>query len=127
MGNAGSDCKLIPTKGTATMASVNLATNKYEKKPDGITYDTKTSWHRLVFFGDKADQAMKAIHKGDIVYCEGEIKYMQYDNKDGIRQTATDIKVYDFTVVPSGKETSIRQEEPIAKVDVNEYEDEVPF
>jgi single-strand DNA-binding protein len=126
MGNTGSDVKEIPTKGMA-MATVNLATNKYNKKETG-EYDTVTSWHRLLFFGDKATQALKVIHKGDVLYVEGEIKYSQYDNKDGIRQTSAEIRVYDFTVVTqgNGSKTTLPAE-PIARHDVDEFQDEVPF
>lgn len=128
LGNAGADVKELPTKGSVAMASVGLATNKYVKKLGGEEYETVTSWHRLIFYGDKVGQAVKAIHKGDIVYVEGELKYSQYDNKDGIRQSSTEIKVYDFTVITraeGSKTTTIA--EPVAKHDVDDYQDEVPF
>ena len=126
MGNAGSDAKEIPTKSDTQMVSVGLATNRYNKKPSTGEYETITSWHRLLFYGDKASQALKAIKKGDILYVEGEIKYSQYDNKDGIRQTSTDIRVNDFTVV-SRTDNPKLPAEPVAKHDVDDYEDEVPF
>ena len=125
MGNAGSDAKEIPTKLDTQMVSVGLATNRYNKKDNG-QYDTVTSWHRLLFYGDRAAQALKAIKKGDIVYVEGEIKYSQYDNKDGIRQTSTDIRVNDFTVV-SRTDNAKAPAEPVVRHDVDEYEEDVPF
>jgi len=125
LGNAGDVPKTITTPSGIAMATVGLATNRYSKG-EGKDWNTHTSWHNLVFFDEKATKAAETIRKGDILYVEGELRYTTYDNKDGIRVSKTEIRVFDYTVIPRGVTTN--DTVPIQKSFVAETDtDEVPF
>ena len=128
LGNAGGIPRQLNSSKIA-MATVNLATNKYSKGAEG-KWDTQTSWHKLTFYDKLAERAIKEINKGDVLWVEGELKYSTYDNKDGVRMNSTEISVKDFTVVATGAgiANTVRvSAPPVDKVEVESYEEDVPF
>ena len=125
LGNAGDVPKALTTPTGVAMATVGLATNRYTKG-EGKDWNTHTSWHNLLFFDEKATKALETIKKGDILYVEGELRYNTFDNKDGIRVTKAEIRVFDYTVIPKG--ITSNDTAPIQKASLPEVEtDEVPF
>ena len=51
----------------------------------------KTSWHNIVVWGTMAVHCSNYLSKGSQVLVMGKISHEQYDDKDGIKRTATKI------------------------------------
>ena len=89
IGHIGKDPEVTYTGGGLCIAKFSLATTESVKKGD--SYEDKTEWHRIVFFGKQAENYIaKYIHKGDAVYVEGKIAYGSYE-VEGVKRYTTDI------------------------------------
>jgi single-strand DNA-binding protein len=58
--------------GKKPFASVSLGTNKRVKK--GEEFETQTTWHKLVFFGDLVEQIKQHAKKGTGLFVKGELE-----------------------------------------------------
>ena len=66
--------------GTA-FATVGLAVNE-SRKVDG-EWKTETTWVNLVFFGQKAENAVNVLEKGDSIVVESKYQKREYENEAG--------------------------------------------
>lgn len=73
---------------SGSMATFSLATSKKYTK-DGEKKE-QTEWHNVVVNGKLSEVVEKWVHKGDLLYIEGEIKYQDFE-KDGVKKTFTKI------------------------------------
>jgi single-strand DNA-binding protein len=97
------------------VVNVNLATsNDYKKNEEWVK--RPASWHRLVAFGDIAEELAKYA-KGNKLEIEGKITYRQWENKDGNKMTLTEIQVWKIEGTPSDVKPSAS--EPV--------DDDIPF
>lgn len=90
LGRLGKDPELRKTGNGNSVCSFSLATSKKWKDKDG-TKQEKTEWHRVVVWGPSADNCSKYLSKGSQVLVDGEIRYSDYDDKDGVKKYVTDI------------------------------------
>lgn len=101
IGNLGSDTETKQI-GESLCAKLRLATSRSFKNKNGEWQD-KTSWHTIICWRNRAEQAAK-YNKGDKILVEGEIEYRQYENKDGNTVYVTEINAYALRKV-SGRDT----------------------
>ncbi|KIA82587.1 single-stranded DNA-binding protein [Kaistella solincola] len=83
------------------MAKVSLATTDFYTNSVGEKVE-ETQWHNLVVNGKLADVMEKYVEKGKEIAVEGKIVYRSYDDKDGVKRHATEIRV-DELLLLSGK------------------------
>lgn len=76
IGNAGSDPELKYLPSGRGVATFNLATNADYKK-DG-EWQKKTDWHRVVIWGELAEQVAKKIAKGQNIIVMGKLETRQW-------------------------------------------------
>lgn len=67
-----------PTK----VAKFSLATNR-SYKDSGGERKTDTQWHNIEVWGVQADIAERFVTKGSQVIIEGELRYDEYESKEG--------------------------------------------
>jgi single-stranded DNA-binding protein len=72
-------------------------------------------WFRVVQFGEKAEQLVDLVSKGDKVFVVGSWKQSTYTNKEGVEKTNLEINAAEIFVVPKeGKKSQPRQQEEVA-------------
>jgi single-strand DNA-binding protein len=75
----------------------------------------RTEWHSLVAWRGLADTIEKYVKKGDKLYVEGELRYREYESKDGIKRRVAEIyldKMEMLTPKGDGKPLPPMPEEP---------------
>jgi len=95
IGNLGQDpeTKYLPSGDAVTNLSI-ATTDKWKDKQTGEPKES-TQWHRVSFFGRRAEVIAEFLQKGDPIYVEGSLSYRTYE-KDGVTMYATDIRGRDF-------------------------------
>jgi single-strand DNA-binding protein len=120
--------------GSAVVNFSVATTDRWKDKETGADRE-RTEWHRISFFGRRAEVIAEWFRKGDPIYVEGSIQTDKYE-KDGETKYATKIKGRDFqflksrsdsdggtTAAPRGE--SAPAPAPAAKQD--DFDDDIPF
>lgn len=98
--------------------TLSLATTKRGYVKDGVQIPERTEWHNVVLFGALADVAKRYLHKGSLVYIEGELNTYTYE-RAGETKYYTSVTASVMEMI-GGKRTNQPQS--------SEHEDdEVPF
>lgn len=116
IGNVGQDPKVIPTQNGGEMATFSLATTRQWKDNSG-ELQKETQWHRLVVFDKLVKVVADYVKKGSPLFVEGEMRYGEYQNGEGVIVKTADIRVRDLVLLGSKKDAPASQEES----------DEIPF
>ncbi len=92
IGNAGGDpeTRYLPNGNAVT--NITLATADTWKDKQTGQQQTRTEWHRVVFFGKLAEIAGEYLRKGSQCYVEGRLQTREWE-KDGIKRYTTEIVV----------------------------------
>jgi single-strand DNA-binding protein len=99
LGNVGQDPELRDT-GKSPVVNLSIATNRKWTNKDGEKHE-ETEWHRVVFFGKRAETIARYTKKGDKLYVEGRLQTRSYE-KDGVKKYSTEIIGENFSFVGSG-------------------------
>lgn len=91
IGRAGADPDTRYMPNGNAVCSISLATSDSWKDKDG-QQQTRTEWHRVVFFGKLAEIAGQYLKKGSKVYIEGRLQTREWE-KDGIKRYTTEVVV----------------------------------
>ena len=122
VGNLGSDPELRYTKNQKSVSSFSLATSYGYKDSSGDRKEI-TTWHKIVVWGNQAENCKKYLNKGSKVLIEGRITNETYEDKDGIKRSVTKI-IADHVEFLSPKSENKKQE---LKEEDDIPEDELPF
>lgn len=98
LGNLGADPELKSLEGGSRTVVVSLATNEYYRSSDGQR-QTRTTWHRLVFWDGLADRLARYARKGSKLYVEGRIDNRSYQDRDNQTRYISEIVVTTFEIV----------------------------
>lgn len=89
VGRLGSDPETkTPQSGPITRLSV--ATSESWKDKSGNNQE-RVEWHKVVCFGNLANNCAKFLSKGSQVYIEGKIQTRSWENNEGQKQYTTEI------------------------------------
>jgi single-strand DNA-binding protein len=83
-GRLGQDPQVRSTASGKKVANFTLATD------DGFGANKKTSWHKIVCFGEQCGPIETYLKKGSLVAIRGRIDYREYE-KDGVTKYITEI------------------------------------
>lgn len=91
VGNVGADPEIKMLDSGVKVARLRLATT--ERIADKTTNETReqTEWHNVILWRALADVADKYVRKGSRLYVEGKISYREWQDKEGVKRTSTDI------------------------------------
>lgn len=105
IGNLGQDpeTKFLPSGNAVTNLSV--ATTDRWKDKEGQQQE-RTEWHRVAFFGPKAEVIAKYFGKGDPIYVEGSLQTRKWEDKEGNDRYTTEIKGRDFQFLSTKGESN---------------------
>lgn len=81
IGRLGRDPEIRYSSNNTPICNFSLATSERIRKGDN--FEEKTEWHRIVVFGNQAENASKFLKKGSLVFVDGKIQSRTYQDKDG--------------------------------------------
>ena len=90
VGNVGEVPKLNHTGSGKSVANFSVATNESWVNKAGEKQE-RTEWHNIVCWEKLADICAQYVTKGKQVYVEGRLQHREYEAKDGIKKTVTEI------------------------------------
>jgi single-strand DNA-binding protein len=91
VGNLGRDPEVRYTAGGQPVANFSVATNeRWTDKNTGQPQE-RTEWHRIVVFGKQAENCGEYLAKGRQVYIEGRLQTREWNDKEGKKNTTTEI------------------------------------
>jgi len=124
IGNLGKDPELRYTSSGVAVATFSLATNESWKDPEGNLQE-RTQWHNVVAWRKLAEICGEYLKKGGKVYIEGRLQYRNYDDKNGVKRSVTEVVMDEMVMLDSRAASSSydtgsapsQQEETGGKVD----------
>ncbi len=131
LGNLGKDAELRYTPGGAAVATIRLATADRYKDKEGQWQD-QTEWHSVVIWGKTAESLTEYLRKGKQIYVEGRLQTRSWDDKDGKKRYATEVRADRIVLLGGRGQTPDRDEphpaapEPSREV-VELTDDDIPF
>lgn len=90
IGNLGKDPEIVLLEGNIKVAKFSLATTESYKDDTGQSH-SMTEWHSVILWRSLAELAEKHMHKGSTIYVSGKIKTRTYNDKQGNKQSVTEI------------------------------------
>jgi single-strand DNA-binding protein len=119
IGNLGKDPETKYTASGLAICSFSLATT------EKIKGEATTEWHKIVSFGKLAEICGEYLTKGKQVYIEGKIQTREWEDKNGVKRSTTEIVANEMRMLGSrgdGERPAQRQSKPQG----NSYEPPVP-
>lgn len=102
IGNLGQDPELSFTQSGQARLRLRIATTERFVTRAGEKQE-RTEWHNVIFWGKRAEALNKFLSKGQTVYVEGSIQYRQWDDKEGNKRYATDIRAQNLLFLGGGR------------------------
>ena len=97
IGNLASDPEVRASQSGVYVTTVRIATNVYAGKADDGTAKQRTDFHNLVFFGKPAERAGSHLHKGQLLFIEGQLRTSTWDDATtGQKRYKTEVVVDSF-------------------------------
>src|SRR3990167_3226163 len=90
IGNLGQDPEKKVTGSGQTVVHFSVATSERWNDKSGQKQE-RTEWHRIVVYGPQAESCAQYLSKGRPVFIEGEVRYRQFEGKDGNKRYITEI------------------------------------
>lgn len=109
IGNLGQEPEIFKANSGATITSISVATSESWKNRETGVQESKTTWHKIKFFGKLADIAQQYLHKGSKVYIQGKLHTEEYE-KNGEKRYATVIIAQQFQMLDSRPEGAPQQQ-----------------
>jgi single-strand DNA-binding protein len=101
IGNLGADPEVRYTQSGTAVANLRIATNERWTDKSGAKQE-RTEWHRVVVFGNTAENCQKYLSKGRQVYVEGRIQTNEWTDNDGNTKYTTEIVAQNVTFLSGG-------------------------
>ena len=90
IGRLGKDPELRYSQSQTAICNFTLATGERRKDSSG-NWGEHTEWHKVVCFGNTAENCNKYLKKGKEVYVEGRIQTQKWQDKEGKDRWTTEI------------------------------------
>lgn len=132
IGNLGRDPETRFMPNGSPVATLSVATaQSWKDKQTGET-QTRTEWHRVVYFNRLAEIASEYLKKGAKVYVEGSLRTQKWQDKNGQERYTTEIVGAELQMLDGRGESSNSQSsnsmpsmgEPMPAHDLD---DDIPF
>jgi len=101
VGNLGNDpeTRFMPSGGAVT--NISVATSEDWKDKVTGEKQSRTEWHRVVFFNRLAEIAGEYLKKGSKVYIEGSLRTKKYTDNAGVEKYSTEIIASEMQMLDS--------------------------
>lgn len=109
LGFLGNDPEVKYTANGSAVTNISVATSEQWKDKQTGEMQTRTEWHKIVFFGKLAEIAGQYLKKGSQVYVEGSLRTNKYTDKNGIERYSTDIHATEMQMIGGRENNSFDQ------------------
>jgi len=127
VGHLGADPDQRTTTTGLLVVNISLATSELYK--DRTTGEKKqhTEWHRIVFFGKRAEIVRDYTRKGSAIYIEGRLRIRKWQDKVGTDRWTTEIIGNEIRPLDrKPPEPQQPQTAPPPQADIP-FDDDIPF
>lgn len=90
VGRLGADPEKRSLPDGRSVANFSLATSEKWKDKNGQE-QTRTEWHRVVFFGKAADVIAQYSAKGALLFVQGKLQTRKWTDQQGVERYSTEI------------------------------------
>lgn len=90
IGNLGQEPELKYTTDGKPVCTLSIATSEKKKDREGNLTEI-TTWIRVTFFSNQAENASKYLSKGKPVYIEGRGRLETWTDRDGQKRTSLEV------------------------------------
>lgn len=128
VGNIGQEPELRYTKSGIAVTTIRVATPTVRKVGD--EYEEDVTWHSVVLWRHLAEIVAEYASKGDQIYIEGQIRYRDYEGKDGTQYKNTAEIHADEMVLgsrASRNDDAGRRRAAVDTAESSEPDDDLPF
>jgi len=134
IGNLGQDPEKRFTPSGQPVTTFSIATTERWKDRANGQPQERTEWHRIVVWGQQAENCAQYLSKGRPVFVEGRLQTRQWEDKEGAKRTTTEVVAQRVLFLGSGQgggaktradQTPMDTEAP--SFDTGGPDDEVPF
>lgn len=132
VGNLGNDPTILYLTSGDAVANISVATTDNWTDRNGEK-QSRTEWHRIVFFRKLAEIAGEYLKKGGQVYVEGRLQTRKWQDKDGVDRYTTEI-IGDRMQMLGSRQNDAEQERQEAPRqsskdagDFSDFQGDVPF
>ena len=91
IGNLGRDPEMRYTQSGQAVTNFTLATTESWTDKNSGQKQEKTEWHRIVAWGKTGELCAQYLAKGRSVYIEGRLQTREWEDKEGIKRSTTEI------------------------------------
>lgn len=119
LGRATKDVELKVSTNGQSVATVDMATNRYYKDGQGNKKED-VQFHRIVIWGKLAENTSTFVKKGDIFLVEGRIATRQWEDKNGNKRSITEIVAENIQFAPKKVEKAPETDEEIPVIEDGE-------
>jgi single-strand DNA-binding protein len=95
IGRLGQKPELKTLSSGDAVTRLSVATS-YQTKKDGVR-EERTEWHSVSVFGKSAENCVKFLDKGKLVYVEGHLHNAHWKAKDGSERNDREIRAETVT------------------------------
>lgn len=98
IGNLGKDPEIRYSEGGIPRLNFSLATSEIYKDKSGNRSE-HVEWHNIVMWRTLAENGEKLLKKGMQVYIEGRLQTRQWNDKDGMKRSVTEVVADNFVIL----------------------------
>lgn len=120
IGNLGADPEARFTGAGKAVTSIPLATSESWKNKQTSSIETRTEWHKVVFFNRLAEVVGQYLKKGSKVYVEGQLRTNKWTDDRNIERYSTEIVASTMQMLDSRGGALVANKAP-------DFDDDVPF
>ena len=99
IGRLGQDPEIKTLTNGTTVCKFSLATSEKWKDKQSGEMKEKTEWHRIVAWGKQGDVIGQYVKKGQQFALTGQLKYSDWNDKDGNKHTSAEIHLKEFDFI----------------------------
>jgi single-strand DNA-binding protein len=103
IGRLGADPEVKHLPSGQAVCNMSIATSEAWKDKRTGDKQERTEWTRVNVWGDMAENCGKYLSKGREVYVEGSLQTRSWDDKDGNKKYATEVKAHRVVFMGGGK------------------------
>lgn len=104
VGRLGQDPEVRYTRNGDAVCNLSVATSRRWTDDQGEQRES-TEWHRVVVWGNQAEQCGEYLSKGRLVYVEGSIRTEKWQDDQGNDRYTTKIRAYTVRFLGSRDDT----------------------
>ena len=137
LGNLGQDPESRSLPNGTAVTSISVATSEEWKDKQTGEKQSRTEWHRIIFFNKLAEIAGQYLKKGSKVYIEGSLRTRKWQDKNsGEDRYSTEVVASELQMLDSkqdgqqnnqGFQNNQAPQQSSQGFDDNDFSSEIPF